>query len=218
VTEIPLNRRVGWIAIRPDATRNELETHLREARDFGCQLVAVGGSRVALAVERLEDTAVKVAALVGFPFGAADADVKRYETEVAIDAGAQEIHCVAHPGWVREGNLAALIRELRDVREAADERPVTAVFEWSMLDADGMRRAVEATLESEVQFLATGTGCAVRRATPEDLRELREWAGPELGLAAVVGAWSEPEAAALVAAGANRIGVLSLAPRAASAT
>ena len=212
VTEIPLNRRIVWVALRPDATRAELETSFREARSFGCQVVAVTGARVEVAVASLAESPVKVAALVGFPFGASDSDAKRYEAEVAVDAGAQEIQCVANMGWLREGQMKPLVRELRDVREAADERPVTAIFEWGMLDADAKRRAVQATLEAEIQFLATGTGCAARKATPDEIEELREWAGPELGLTAVGGVQTVSDALALVAAGANRVGVFALGP------
>lgn len=211
VSEIPLNRRIGLIVLRPDVSRVELERLLGEADGYGCAWVGVTGSRVEVAAARLADSAVKVAALVGFPFGAGDADVKRYEVEAAVDAGAQEIHCVVNAGWVRDGWDAGVLRELRDVREAADERPVTAVAEWALLTPEERRRLVGVVLDAEVQFLATATGCGTRKATPDDLRELREWSGPELGLTAVGGLQSEAEVRSLVDAGANRVGLFTLA-------
>ncbi|MGE3310850.1 MAG: deoxyribose-phosphate aldolase [Limisphaerales bacterium] len=212
MTEIPLNRRIELIALRPDAIRSELETLFKEAREYGCQVVCVTGSRVELAVACLEESPVKVAALVGFPFGAGDPDVKRYEVEVAVDGGVHEIQCVVNPGWLREGLDKALLRELRDIREAAEERPVTAIVEAGMVGTDGLRRAVELVREAELQFLATATGCAARPTTPEEVRDLRDWAGPELGLTAVGGIYTAATALALVEAGANRVGVFSLAP------
>jgi deoxyribose-phosphate aldolase len=212
VTEISLNRRIEWIALRPDATRAELVVQLQEALRYECQVVCVTGTRVELAVTHLEDSLVKVAALVGFPFGTSDPDVKRFEVEVAVDAGAHEIQCVMNAGWLKDGSEQAALRELRDIREAAEERPVTAIIEYGLLGSDELRRAVQVACEAEIQFLATATGCAARPTTPEDVRELREWAGPELGLTAVGGIYTPEAAGALVAAGANRVGVFTLGP------
>ena len=212
VTEISLNRRIEWIALRPDATRAELVILLQEALRFECQAVCVTGSRVELAVAHLENSPVKVAALVGFPFGSMDPDVKRYEVEVAVDAGAHEIQCVLNSGWLKDGSEQAVLRELRDIREAAEERPVTAIIEYGLLGPDEVQRAVRVAREAEIQFLATATGCAARPTTPEVVRELRDWAGPELGLTAVGGIYTPEAAGALVAAGANRVGVFTLGP------
>ena len=60
-------------------------------------------------------------------------DVKRYEIEAAIDAGAQEFDVVLDLGRLRDGDDAGLLRELRDLREAAEERPVKAVIELALL-------------------------------------------------------------------------------------
>lgn len=200
------------IALRPDASRAEMEKLLEDAREHACQVVCVVGSRVELAVERLAESSVKVAALVGFPFGAGEGDVKRYETEVAVEAGAQEIQTVINVGLLKDGLDRVILRELRDVREAAEERPVTAILEMGLVTPEQALRAVYLTLESEVQFLATATGCAARPTTPEDVRSLREAAGPELGITAVGGVYRPDAAAALVEAGANRIGVFALGP------
>lgn len=210
VSDVPLNRRVEVIALRPDATRADLEALCAGARTAGCLAVCVPGSRVALAVHALDESAVKVAALIGFPFGTADADVKRHEIETALDAGAQEFDVVLHPGLLRERADAALLRELRDLREAAEERPLKVIVESALHTRDELRRAVALVVEAEAQFLVTATGCAIRPATPEDLRFLREAAGPELGLKAVGGVLTAAAAQALVEAGASRLGVFDL--------
>lgn len=210
---IPMARRLDLISLRPDAGRADVESLCREAMLHQCQAVCVPGSRVALAAALLEESEVKVSALVGFPFGNADGDVKRYEIEAALDAGAQEFDVVLNLGRLRDGDDAGLLRELRDLREAAEERPVKAVIELASVGVgDDLKRVVEAVMEAEWQFLVTATGCAIRPTTPEDLVRIREVAGPELGLKAVGLVHTRPEAEALVAAGANRIGVFQAGP------
>lgn len=209
---ISMARRLDLIALKPDAGKADVEALCREASERGCQAVCVPGSRVALAAALLEETGVKVSALIGFPFGNAEGDVKRFEIEAALDAGAQEFDVVLNLGQLRDGNDAAMLRELRDLREAAEERPVKAVIELGLLDAEGLRRVGGLILEAEWQFLVTATGCAVRPTTPADLLRVREVVGPELGLKAVGMIHTRADAEALVAAGANRLGVFRAGP------
>lgn len=212
MSAIALHRRLDLICLRPDASRVEYLKLCTEARQAGCQAFCVPGSRVELAAELLDGSEVKVAALIGFPFGTTDSDVKRYEVEAAIDAGAQEIEVVINPGLLKDGADSLILRELRDLREAAEERPVKAILELGLVTADEARRAGQLTLEAELQFLATATGCAARATSAADLRSLRDAVGPDLGIKAVGGVLTPETAEALVAAGANRIGVFTLAP------
>lgn len=212
VSELSLSRRLDLTVLRPDASRADLERLCAEARKLACQAVCVSGSRVELVASLLDESPVKVSALIGFPFGAADSDVKRYEIEAAVDAGAQEFDVVINPGWVKDGADAVLLRELRDLREAAEERPVKAIVEVGLLTFDEVRRAAALIVEAELQFLVTGTGCGGHLMTPDEIVSLREAIGPELGLKAVGGVSSREAAEALIAAGANRFGAFDPAP------
>src|SRR5690242_4803520 len=73
--------------LRPEGTARDIERLCQEARQYHFHCVCVHGSRVAQAYDLLQDSSVKVASTAGFPFGAADPDVKRYETETAVDQG-----------------------------------------------------------------------------------------------------------------------------------
>lgn len=209
---VPIQRRLEWIALRPQASRAELEIQFLEAKRLNCLAVCVAGSRVELAASILSDSQTKVSALVGFPFGSADPDVKRFEVEAALDAGAQELDVVINHGWLRDGNHAAILRELRDVREAADERPVKAIIELGLLTIEEARQAGLMAAEAEIQFLVTASGCSPRPTTLEEVRSLREAIGPELGLKVVGGIQDLATAEAAIAAGANRLGVFDLSP------
>ena len=90
---------------KPAATAAEIQALCAEARDQKLRAVCINGVRVALAYAQLEASGVKVVAFVGFPLGATDADVKRYETEAAIDADAHEIEVVSNLGPLKDGQL-----------------------------------------------------------------------------------------------------------------
>ena len=84
-TAAELAATIEHTILKPDATAQEIERLCEEALEHGFYGVCVHGTRVAQAYARLEDTDVKVVTVVGFPSGACDTDVKRFETEVAID-------------------------------------------------------------------------------------------------------------------------------------
>jgi deoxyribose-phosphate aldolase len=192
----------------PAATAGQIEQACAEARARKIRAVCVAGSRVELAAARLEDSAVKTVALVGFPLGTADTDAKRYEAEVAIDHGAQEIELLLNIGQLRDGNTRGVLRELRDVAEAADERPVCVALDLSFLTPEEARTACQLITDSGANAAAAGLGFwPGSPVTPEQVQLLRAALGAEFLLKVNGFAGDAASAQALIAAGANRLGV-----------
>ena len=127
--------------LKPDATLRDVKRICGEAREHNFHGVCVNGSWVVEARHFLAGSNVKVATVIGFPLGAADSDTKRFETEAAIDNGAQEIDVVINIGRLKDGDDSYVLRELRDVAEAADERPVKVILETSLLSREEKIRA-----------------------------------------------------------------------------
>jgi deoxyribose-phosphate aldolase len=206
LTPQDLARCIDHTLLKAEATTRDLETLCAEARASGFYAVCVHGSRVELARALLEESPVKVVCVAGFPLGAAEADVKRYETEAAVDAGAHEIDVVLNLGRLKEGHYHYVLRELRDIVEAADERPVKVILETALLTLEEKIRACELVLESGAQFVKTSTGFGPGGATVEDVRLLRARVGPDFGVKASGGIRDFAAARALLEAGANRLG------------
>jgi len=204
-TAADLTSRIEAVLARPDATRVDLERFCASARDRRIYGVCVNGSRVELARALLEDTALKITALVSFPLGVADSDTKRFETESAIDLGAHEIEVVINIGRLKDNDHRYVLRELRDIAEAGDERCVKAVFEMSLLTPEEQKAACEMVIDSGAQFITTGTGLVARPA-PAQIQSLRQALGPKFGIKAT-GISDLQQASELVSAGATRLGI-----------
>lgn len=192
--------------LKAEATAEDIKRLCAEARERGFFSVCVHGARVGLALDLLEGSQVKVVTVAGFPLGAAEADVKRFETEAAIDSGAQEIDVVLNIGRLKEGDDAYVLRELRDVVEAADERPVKVILETALLTREEKVRACALVLDSGAHFVKTSTGFSTGGATVEDVRLLRETVGAQFGVKASGGIRDTETALAMIEAGATRIG------------
>jgi len=201
-----LARYIDHTLLKPEASLTEIERLCVDAREHGFYAVCVNGSRVVQARHFLEDSDVKVAAVVGFPLGATDADSKRFETESAIDNGAQEIDVVINIGRLKDGDDSYVLRELRDVAEAADERLVKVILEACLLSEDEKVRACRLALECGAQFVKTSTGFGRGGATIEDVKLLRRTVGPDFGVKAAGGIRDALTAVAMIEAGATRLG------------
>ena len=202
--------RLDYCLFRADATRQELERLCGEARAHRVHGVCVPSSRVELAVALLEESEIKVISMVGFPTGLQDADAKRYETEAAIDQGAQEIEFVLNAGRMKDGDQRYVLREMRDIAEAVEERPVTVALESELLTEEQIKAVCGLALDSGVHAVATGTGWQ-GAATVEAVRRLREAVGARFAVKAAGGIADAAIAAALLQAGATRLGVSELA-------
>ena len=170
---------LDFALLRPDATAQDIEQLCSEARTRRLHGVCVYGSRVEQARHLLEETELKIVCAVGFPFGTAAGDVKRFEVEAAIDDGAHEIDLVLHVGMLKDGNDRLLLRELRDVVEAADERPVTVMLQTGLLNRDEIARACQLCDDAGVQGIGALSDFSESEAAAETIKLLKDSVDPK---------------------------------------
>ena len=201
-----LARYIDHTLLKPEATRAQIEQLCAEAAEHQFASVCVNGSRVELAYSLLEESEVQVCTVVGFPLGAMDADAKRYETEAAVDTGAQEIDMVMNVGRFRDGEHDYIVREIRDVVEAADDRIVKVILETCLLTDDEIAQACKLVVQAQAHFVKTSTGFNSAGATLEHVKLMRETVGQFAGVKAAGGVRNAADAQAMIEAGATRIG------------
>src|SRR6266516_712361 len=204
-----LARFIDHTLLQPEASLKEIEKLCAEAREYHFHAVCVNSSWVTQARHFLSGSAVKVATVVGFPLGATDSDAKRFETEAAIDNGAQEIDVVINIGRLKDGDDQYVLRELSDVVEAAAERPVKVIIETCLLAGAEKIRACRIVLDGGAQFVKTSTGFSTGGATVADVKLLREIVGETFGVKAAGGIRDTQTALAMIEAGATRLGTSS---------
>ncbi|MGB8369023.1 MAG: deoxyribose-phosphate aldolase [Limisphaerales bacterium] len=205
-TPAALARFIDHTLTRADATIQDIEKLCVEAREHKFHSVSVNGSWVVAACHFLEGSDVKVIWSVGFPLGAMSSDVKRFETEAAIDEGAHEIDVVLNLGRLKDGDDKYVLRELCDVVEAADERTVKVILETCLLTNEQKIRACRLAVESGAHFVKTSTGFSTGGAMVDDVKLMRETVGPKFGVKASGGIRDLKTALAMIEAGATRLG------------
>jgi deoxyribose-phosphate aldolase len=201
-----LSRFIDHTLIRADATIRDIEKLCAEAREHKFHSVSVNGSWIIAACHFLDGSEVKVGCAVSIPLGAMSTDAKRFETEAAIDDGAQEIDVMLNIGRLKDGDDKYVLRELCDVVDAADEHTVKVILETCLLTDEQKIRACRMVVESGAHFVKTSTGYSTGGATLADVKLLRATVGPEFGVKASGGIRDLKTALAMIEAGATRLG------------
>jgi len=194
--------------LKPDATKREIETLCREAKEFGFASVCVNPTWVATCARLVHGSSVAVCSVVGFPLGATTADTKQYETRRAIFDGAREIDMVINVGALKSGDLHLVESDIRAVTSACRETNVLSkvIIETALLSDEEKVTACTLAKAAAADFVKTSTGFGPGGATAEDVALMRRIVGEDMGIKASGGVRTLEGVKAMVAAGATRIG------------
>ena len=177
-----------------------------EARHFGFAGVCLASRWLPAARERLGPSGgrgPKLVSVVGFPFGAIPADIKRAEAEWAAASGAEELDVVPDFGALADGDSRAFCNDLAPIVELG--LPVKVILEVGRLTREALELAVEASIDVGATMLKTGSGFGPG-ATIEQVTQLRQLARGRAAVKASGGINNLEQAIALVEAGASRLG------------
>ncbi len=203
-----LARLIDHSLLKPDATRGQVERLAEEAVQFAFAAASVNPYWTPLVAERLRGSPVRVATVVGFPFGATLPSVKRAEAEAALLAGAQEIDMVMNIGALRSGELAAVQSDMGGVAEichAAGAR-LKVILETAYLTDEQKITACRLAEQAGADDVKTSTGFGPAGATVADVRLMRGAVSPSVGVKAAGGIRTLHDALAMLQAGATRLG------------
>ncbi|MBI5487591.1 MAG: deoxyribose-phosphate aldolase [Deltaproteobacteria bacterium] len=202
-----LARFIDHTLLKPDATEAEVRKLCEEARKHTFASVCINPSWVALCAKLLAGSPVKVCTVIGFPLGATTPTAKAVETRDAIANGAAEIDMVINVGALKSGDDDLVCRDIEGVVQAARGAAIVKVIlETALLTREEKIKACLLAKRAGADFVKTSTGFSSGGATVEDIALMRETVGPAMGVKASGGIRDTATAAAMVAAGATRIG------------
>ncbi len=196
--------------LKAEATQDQVALLCDEAAQYGFASVCVNSSWVAFCAERLKGAGIKVCSVVGFPLGAMETEAKAFEARTAIDRGASEIDMVINVGKLKSGDAEYVRKDIRALRAACGPGIVLKVIlETCLLNDEEKVLVCRMAAEEKADFVKTSTGFSKGGATVEDVALMRRTVGPSMGVKASGGVRSYEDAAAMIKAGASRIGASS---------
>ncbi len=207
MTGAQMAQYIDHTLLKPEANRAALDKLCEEAILHGFKAACVNSGWVAYVAEKLKGTNIAVCSVIGFPLGAMCFPAKAFEARQAVEDGAQELDMVLNIGAMKSGDIKAVEQDIQAVRlEANSPIILKVIIETCLLTDDEKIRACEIAKNAGADFVKTSTGFSTGGATMEDVALMSKTVGTEMGVKASGGIKDFETAAAMIAAGATRIG------------
>ncbi len=194
--------------LKPTAVESDIVKICQEAAAFGFAAVCIPPPYVSRARALLSPTNVKVATVIGFPFGYSAIEAKVAETVLAIVDEADEIDMVINLIALKNNDWGYLEREIIPLIDICrqKEKILKVIIESGILTDDEIVKCCELYTRHNVHFLKTSTGYAEKGASIDAVKLFRKNLPPSIKIKASGGIRTYDFAKQLIDAGADRLG------------
>ena len=219
INKLEIAKMIDHSLLHPTMDDRILKEGIALAKKYHVASVCIKPYAVKMAAEMLKGTDVMVSTVVGFPHGNSRVDVKVFETELAIDDGAEEVDMVVNIGKVLSEDWDYVYREIESVVEVTKRygAALKVIFENDFLENDLQKiKLCEICSELGVEFVKTSTGYgfvkqsdgtySYKGATEEDLILMRRYSDNSVEVKAAGGVRTLEDTLKVRALGVTRIG------------
>lgn len=200
---------VDYTILSQTATWEEIRQLCDEAISFGTASVCIPPSFVKRAKSYVGDQ-MAVCTVVGFPNGYHTREVKVYETENALENGADEIDMVVNLGEVKAKEDDRILEEIRAVKHVCRDKVLKVIIETCLLTEEEKIRMCGVVTRSGADFIKTSTGFSRAGASFADVELFQRYVGKSVGIKAAGGISSFEDAERFMELGASRLGTSKL--------
>lgn len=202
-----LARYIDHTILKPTTTHIDINKICSETREYGFAAACVPPSFVRLA----KRSGVRVATVIGFPFGYSFTRAKLAEVGQALTDGADELDIVINLTALKDDDWGYLEAEMRLLMEPihAGGRLLKVIIESGVLTDEEIVQCCTVYGGMGVDFVKTSTGYAEKGATVEAVRLMRAHLPDSVQIKASGGIRTAALARQLIDAGATRLGTSS---------
>jgi len=208
MNELELAQMIDHTDLKPYAGEEELAKLCDECKEYHFKMAAINSGVSSFIHSQLDGSGVHTGAAISFPFGTNTIEAKAFETEDAINNGADEIDYVLNIKELKKGNDEYIKHEMEIITGICRKYNVLCkvIFENCYLTKEEIIRAARIAKEVKPDFIKTSTGYGTSGATVEDVRLMKETVGDEVQVKAAGGIRDLKTALAMIEAGATRLG------------
>lgn len=191
--------------LKPDATWQEIKKTCDEGMKYKTASVCIPPSFVKSAKEYVGDK-LKICTVTGFPNGYSTARVKCFESQEAVQNGADEIDTVINIGDLKSAHYDKILNDLKDIKSACNGKILKVIIETCLLNEYEKQKMCEIVSESGADFIKTSTGFSFGGATKDDIILFKKYVAPHVKIKAAGGISSLDDAVDFINLGASRLG------------
>lgn len=176
-----------------------------DAVKYNCASVCIAPAFVKKAKEYVGDK-LRICTVIGFPNGYNTTAVKCFETQDAVNNGADEIDMVINVGMLKEKRYDDVLNEIKAVKASCGDKLLKVIIETCLLTDEEKVKMCKIVSESGADYIKTSTGFSTGGATKEDVKLFKQNVAPHLKIKAAGGISSIEDAEDFINLGASRLG------------
>jgi len=203
-----LNQYIDHTILKPVTLIEDINRICNEAIEYRFAAVCVPPPMIKIAKKQLQNSPVKLATVIGFPFGYSAVEAKLAEILLAVVDGADELDVVINILALKNNDWQYLANEINYMMPVIKQnnKVVKVIIETGVLTDEEIIRCCELYSVAEVNFLKTSTGYAETGATIHAVELMRKHLQEHVQIKASGGIKTYSFAAELINAGAARLG------------
>ena len=203
-----INTYIDHTILKPTTLVSEVEKICNEAMTYHFAAVCIPPTFVKFAKHKLQNTPVKVATVIGFPFGYSAVEAKLAEILLAIVDGADELDVVINFMAIKNNDWDYVANEINHLMPVikSNKKVIKVIIESGVLTEDEIIKCCTLYGAAGVDYVKTSTGYAEKGATVEAVTLMRKHLPLHVKIKASGGIRDYLFAEELIIAGASRLG------------
>ena len=193
--------------LKQTATWEDIKKICDDGINFKTASVCIPPCFVKQSKEYVKDN-LKICTVIGFPNGYNSTEVKVFETQQAIEDGADEIDMVINIGQLKAKNYNYVLNEITSILNVCKkhDKILKVIIETCLLTEEEKIKMCQIITETGADFIKTSTGFSSAGATFEDVKLFKKYVGKNVKIKAAGGISSLEDAKKFIELGASRLG------------
>lgn len=208
MTEKEIMRHVDHTQLKAFATWEDIKKLCDEAVEYQTASVCIPPCYIQRVKEAYGEQ-INICTVVGFPLGYSVTEAKIAETKKALEDGASEIDMVINISDVKNGDYAAVEKEIAALKEVVGDKILKVIIETCYLTEEEKIAMCKTVTAAGADYIKTSTGFGTAGATISDIRLFKENIGEHVKMKAAGGVKTVEDLEAFLQEGCDRIGTSS---------
>ena len=197
--------KVDHTLLSQTSTWEEIKSICDDGMKYKTASVCIPPCYVKSAKEYVKDS-LKICTVIGFPNGYSTLETKLFETQNALNSGADEIDMVINLGDVKQKKFDVIEDEIREIKSVCKDKILKVIIETCLLTDEEKIKMCEVISKSGADYIKTSTGFSKSGATIHDVELFKNNISDSVKIKAAGGISSLEDAENFLKAGASRLG------------
>ncbi|MGB4609767.1 MAG: deoxyribose-phosphate aldolase [Saccharofermentanales bacterium] len=201
-------KHIDHTLLKPVSSWEQIVKLCEEAIKYNTASVCIPPTFIKRVKDEYKDK-LNICTVIGFPLGYNTSDVKVFETQKAVEEGADEIDMVINICDAKDHNFKNIENEIKLIRDACPNQILKVIIETCYLTEEEKVEICKCVTNAGADYIKTSTGFGTGGATIEDVKLLKKHIGADVKIKAAGGMKTKEDLVKFIEEGCDRLGTSS---------